>query len=63
MSRGRSGRIVIEIDRKTKERLYVALAKENITLKDWFLKRCEIYLDTINQPSLIPFQEKENFNA
>jgi hypothetical protein len=44
MSIGSSGRIVIEIDPKTKRNLYSALTKKGVTLKDWFLERAEKYL-------------------
>ena len=52
MSRGRSGRIVLEIDTETKDLLYIALAKKKLTLKDWFLSQCKIYISEINQPEL-----------
>lgn len=52
MSRGNSGRVVIEIDPLIKDQLYVALAKNKITLKDWFLMQCGIYLSDLSQPSL-----------
>lgn len=44
MSRGGSGRIVLEIDPAIKDLLYVALAKRKLTLKDWFLGQCEIFI-------------------
>ena len=44
MPRGSSGRIVIEIDPETKDELYAALAREDRTLKDWFLERAKQYL-------------------
>jgi len=44
MSIGRSGRIVIEVEPGAKRRLYAALARDGLTLKDWFLKNAELYL-------------------
>jgi hypothetical protein len=44
MSRGHSGRIVLEIDTDIKDQLYIALASDKLTLKDWFLGQCRIYL-------------------
>lgn len=44
MARGNSGRIVLEIDPKIKNKLYETLVKQNITLKGWFLLQCESYL-------------------
>ena len=55
MARGSSGRIVLEVDPELKDELYAALAKENLTLKNWFLSKCNEYLSLSNQPSL--FQE------
>lgn len=44
MSRGSSGRIVVEVDPALKKRLYAALSLDGATLKDWFRKRAEVYL-------------------
>ncbi len=44
MSIGSSGRIVIQVEPSTKRLLYAALAREGLTLKDWFLKSAESYL-------------------
>ncbi len=52
MSRGNSGRIVIEIDPEVKDQLYVALVRNKLTLKDWFLLQCKNYLSEVYQPSL-----------
>jgi hypothetical protein len=42
--RGKSGRVVLEIDPAIKRRLYSRLAAEGQTLKDWFISRVEQYL-------------------
>ena len=44
MSRGPSGRIVVEIDPQTKNELHAALALQGKTLKDWFLVCVSEYL-------------------
>src|SRR5574338_126734 len=44
MSRGPSGRIVVEVDPALKKRLHAALTLDGITLKDWFRQRAETYL-------------------
>lgn len=49
MSIGSSGRIVIEVDPATKRDLYSALAKDGLTLKDWFLKNAANYLGSHRQ--------------
>ena len=43
--RGKSGRLVLEIDPTTKRRLYAKLASDGRTLKEWFLERAEAYLE------------------
>ena len=52
MARGESGRIVLEIDPDLKRQLYSALARENKTLKDWFIALAVQHVDTQQQPSL-----------
>ena len=42
--RGKSGRIVLEIDPVLKHRLHARLASDGQTLKGWFLERAEAYL-------------------
>ncbi|MBU1695264.1 MAG: hypothetical protein KKC51_15065 [Verrucomicrobia bacterium] len=44
MARGESGRIVLEIDPSAKDRLYEAVTKDGLTLKEWFLRKAEEYL-------------------
>ena len=44
MARGTSGRIVIEVSPDLKRQLYIALAIENQTLKDWFVEAAGDYL-------------------
>lgn len=49
---GDSGRIVLEIDPGEKHTLYAALAKDGLTLKDWFLRHVSTYLKEGGQLSL-----------
>lgn len=49
MSVGQSGRIVIEVEPDVKRSLYAALAKDGLTLKDWFLRSAESYLTDASQ--------------
>ena len=44
MSRCSSGRIVIEIDPKLKNRLHSMLALEGRYLKDWFIEQSNSYI-------------------
>lgn len=44
MAKGRSGRVVIEIDPELKRALYGALAVDDSTLKDWFVDKATEYL-------------------
>jgi len=55
MVRGKSGRIVLEIDPSLKSDLYEALQKEGLTLKDWFLRHADSYVAQKAQPSLFNF--------
>lgn len=59
MAKGPSGRIVIEVDPELKEELYSALKKEELTLKDWFLKNADVFLSGRSQMSLLPPSEDE----
>jgi len=52
MSRGKSGRIVIEVDPGMKRRLYANLALEGSTLKDWFVGRASDFIDGQEQTLL-----------
>jgi hypothetical protein len=52
MSKGESGRVVIEIDPTLKRRLYSALAIENSTLKDWFINSAKEYVMEHEEPKL-----------
>ena len=49
MARGKSGRLVIEIDPELKKQLYQSLIKEDITLKDWFVKQAQEYVKHADQ--------------
>ncbi len=44
MSRGNSGRIVLEVDPDLKRRLHAAVAGEGRSLKDWFVEQAIAYL-------------------
>ncbi|WP_203565254.1 hypothetical protein [Alteromonas genovensis] len=39
MAVGKSGRVVIETDLKFKEKLYLAVKKKGMSLKEWFEKK------------------------
>jgi hypothetical protein len=45
MAKGNSGRIVLEIDPEIKRNLYIVLAKNQLTLKDWFVSTADIYIE------------------
>jgi hypothetical protein len=52
MSVGASGRIVIEVETDLKKMLYATLEKDNLTLKEWFIRNATAYLKDVEQPSL-----------
>lgn len=56
--RGDSGRIVIEIDPDKKQKLYEVLDAEGMTLKKWFVRRVDAYLEDRLQPQLFPPSEE-----
>jgi len=45
MAKGRSGRIVIEIDPTLKNKLYSELIKEGRTLKEWFIEKANEHIE------------------
>lgn len=49
MSIGSSGRIVIEVEPESKRRLYATLARDGLTLKEWFLNNAERYMTESGQ--------------
>jgi len=49
MAKGKSGRIVIEMDPELKEDLYVELKNNGLTLKDWFLQSVAKFLKDEDQ--------------
>ena len=42
--RGKSGRVVLEVDPAFEHRLHARLASDGLTLKDWFVDCAEAYL-------------------
>ncbi len=52
MSIGSSGRIVIEVKPEVKRQLYATLAREGMTLKDWFLREAQNYMQAAIQMPL-----------
>jgi hypothetical protein len=49
LSRGTSGRIVIEVEPGLKNRLYAVLSLEGRTLKDWFVEKAQEQLQAPGQ--------------
>jgi hypothetical protein len=52
MSRGASGRIVVEVEPALKQRLYVELSRDGLTLKDWLITQATRYIADNQQPQL-----------
>ena len=59
MSKGASGRVVVEIDRGLKQDLYVELARSGLTMKEWFIGQARRYLDAARQPHLFDTAGRE----
>lgn len=52
MARGKSGRVVLEIDPELKRRLYATLEGNQQTMKEWFVREAEELIYKGNQPRL-----------
>lgn len=52
MARGKSGRVVLEIDPELKRQLYATLENKQQTMKEWFVKEAEGLIYGETQPSL-----------
>jgi hypothetical protein len=50
--KGDSGRVVVELDPELKRQLYSALAKEGVTLKQWFINLAKVHISEHEQPNL-----------
>ena len=50
MARGKSGRVVLEIDPDLKRKIYATLEIKQETMKEWFVKEAEnlVYNENIN---------------
>ncbi len=58
MARGKSGRVVLEIDPELKRKLYATLENEQKTMKEWFVKEAEGLIYGETQTSL--FENPDN---
>ena len=47
MARGNSGRIVLEIEPSEKQQLHFAVRKDGLTLKEWFIRQMQNYLQAL----------------
>lgn len=52
MSRGPSGRLVVELEPDLKHQLYIALSLDRLTFKDWLVGQVERYISEQRQPTL-----------
>jgi len=59
MARGKSGRVVLEIDPELKRRLYASLENRQETMKEWFVKEAENLIYCDKQPSLFDTPDKQ----
>lgn len=57
MARGKSGRVVLEIDPDLKRQLYSTLENKQQTMKEWFVKEAETFIYGHQQPSLFDSAE------
>ena len=59
MARGKSGRVVLEIDPELKRQLYAVLENRQQTMKEWFIREAEGLVYGVNQPSLFDAPEAD----
>jgi len=52
MSRGPSGRLVVELEPDLKHQLYVALSLDGLTFKEWLVSQVDRYISEQHQPAL-----------
>jgi hypothetical protein len=62
MARGKSGRVVIEIDHKITRQLYISLEYNQKTMKDWFVKEAEELIYGDKQSSLVEDPDNKSKN-
>ena len=53
MAVGSSGKVLVEVAPDLKKELYVALRRDGLTMKDWFLQNARAYLASQRQPELV----------
>lgn len=58
MARGKSGRVVLEIDPELKRRLYYALEHRQQTMKEWFVNEAETLIYAFQQQTLFDSRPK-----
>ncbi len=63
MARGKSGRIVLEIDPELKRNLYMALEKNQKTMKEWFVKEASELISYGDQKELFPTIKQIDSNS
>jgi hypothetical protein len=52
MSKGSSGRLVVEMDPEIKRQLYSVLAEEGLTFKEWVVRQAELLIRERREPQL-----------
>ena len=62
MARGKSGRVVLEIDPELKRQLYATLEKKQQTMKEWFIREAEGLVYGEKQPSLFDAPDERQNN-
>lgn len=58
MPQGKSGRVVLEIDPVLKRELYLVLAGEQLTLKNWFIEAAQTFIASRTQRGLFDGQTR-----
>jgi hypothetical protein len=58
VARGKSGRVVVEVDPDLKLELYTVLTSQDLTLKEWFVREAERFIRGHRQPSIFDSERR-----
>lgn len=63
MPRGKSGRIVLEVDPELKRKLYLSLEKNQKTLREWFIENASNYVIEENVSQLLVAEPNKKYKS
>ena len=60
MARGKSGRVVLEIDPELKRQLYFTLEYKQQTMKEWFIEEAQNFIGSVQQDDISDAVQNKN---